>query len=304
MHLVPALRRKAVSVQMKAIRVRYRTRSRWFYVDFLVLSTCFVMVNLFVLQGPSHTRALTSGRLTVEIGEPVSFFAIPRPQLTAAFRRSSELVLGSWLSLPASRVFLFGQRGQFDPTGRLVAQLELLFGRGRLLFIGELPCGYEDRPLIREWFKMGMRLVTSGFAVFLNADIIVPWAWLARGCAILRSLNLCNGLVYGTRTDVRVSPALKFVNVSSSSFLRDLESYCLTHARLNYVCGMDLVLVHSSFSALVWDELPDFVIGLCYWDVFFQGWANRRCQTVAVLFRPTIFHLDHLFHASSPDAFK
>jgi hypothetical protein len=57
--------------------------------------------------------------------------------------------------------------------------------------------------------------------------------------------------------------------------------------------GMDVVMVHSSFRGLAWQELPDFVIGMCVWDNFFMGWANYGCNTVSMNFEVKLFHVDH-----------
>jgi hypothetical protein len=75
--------------------------------------------------------------------------------------------------------------------------------------------------------------------------------------------------------------------------MANLVHYLEGHVRGDNPFGMDIVFVHSSFCQLEWAELPDFVVGMCVWDNYFMGWANRRCNTVTMNFNVRVFHVDH-----------
>lgn len=183
----------------------------------------------------------------------------------------------------------------YDPYDQVLPQIYKQFGRDTIQFAGDLPTGYEGRPLIREWFKLGMSLVDRGFVCFLNGDIILPKDWMRTAYRVFDTMQdkLNTTLVYGTRTDVHQSDQLWTLDQNDPLFLENLAQYLSSKVRCNNPYGMDLVMVDSSFRALNWDELPDFVVGMCVWDNFFQGWANKRADTVSMNFNPRMYHVDH-----------
>lgn len=226
--------------------------------------------------------------------EQVSFVTVPRPQVRKLDVRVSVLVLSSWLSFPCSEVVLACRRETYDPFNQVLPVIVQVFGCSRLRFAGDLPTGYDNRPLVREWFKLGVNEVKRGYLCFLNGDIIPSYEWFYAAMRVFRALGRpSNTVVFGTRTEVRPARCFWTINASAPSYRYHLESCLRRSFSWNNPWGMDLVLFHSTFSELDWNVLPDFVVGMCVWDNFFQGWANCRCETVAMDFYPMVFHVSH-----------
>jgi hypothetical protein len=234
--------------------------------------------------------------LPSEANFPVTFITIPKPQLLHDQIDMAKLVLTIWLSYPGSHVVIFSTAAEYDPLNMIIPYITARFGTGRFTFVEGLPTGYEGRPLVREWFRAGTSRVKSGFLCFTNGDMIVPPEWMSAARRVFDSFDkaeLARTLIFGTRTDVRRSSQLFEIDPNSPFFLQDLSRYLDAHIKGDNPYGMDLVMIHSSFAALRWEDMPDFVIGMCVWDNFFMGWATSACTTVTMDFQVRLFHVDH-----------
>jgi hypothetical protein len=230
----------------------------------------------------------------------VTFVTVPKPQRLPEQIEIAKIVLAVWLTYPFTRIIMYTTLSDYDPTLQLHSFLKANFWLDRVIFAGDLKPGYEHRPLVREWFIQGFRAVPNGYICFLNGDIIIPPLWMNTALAIFdtfRDTKLRETLVYGTRTDVHQNPDILRIPLTGPNFFRNLVNYLEEHVRCNNPFGMDVVFVHSSFNALNWDDLPDFVVGMCVWDNFFMGWANGHCNTVTMDFHPRMFHVDHAANA-------
>ena len=237
--------------------------------------------------------------------EQITFITIPRPQKRERDILMSIRVLAAWLSFPFARVILAINENSYDPQNRVLPMVARVFGRSRLRFTGDLPTGYDNRPLIREWFKMGTREVRDGYLCFLNGDIIPSYQWLHVSMRVFRTLNKRNRtVIYGTRTHISEKKELWKLNISDVNYRQQLERYCTDNVKWHNPNGMDLFLIHATMSVLNWDDFPDFVVGMCVWDNFFQGWANTRCDTVTLNFDPMLFHVEHQQNACNSTNFK
>ena len=237
--------------------------------------------------------------------EQLSLVTIPKPQTHKSDVRVSILVLSAWLSLSVSKVILASKKETYDPQGWVLPTIFRVFGESRVRFAGDLGVGYGERPLIREWFNLGVREVTLGYLCFLNADIVPSGDWFRVAMRAVRTLDSPSStIIFGTRTEVRPTRNLWTLNISDPLYRYRLESYLRESQWWNNPWGMDVVLFHSSFRALKWELFPDFVVGMCVWDNYFQGWANRNCQTVSMDFYPMVFHLSHGANACNQSNLK
>ena len=234
--------------------------------------------------------------------EKVTFVTVPRPQLLDYDVRVSVLVLSLWLRLPDVQVVLVANRSTYDVTKRIVPTVEGLFGTGCLTFSGEVAYGFAQRPLVREWFYRGVNSVQDGYLCFLNSDILPTRKWLHTAKRIFKTLNSRETtVILGVRTHVRrVASHLFSLDPSRDSFLDLFERYCERWKGSNNGKGMDLAMFHKRLSCLDWRGFPDFVVGLCVWDNYFQSWSTSCCQTVTMNFDPMLFHLDHGENACNP----
>jgi hypothetical protein len=205
----------------------------------------------------------------------------------------AKVVLQVWLTYPFTRVLMFANQSEYDPLDEIVPFVHATFGPDRLSFGGNLSTGYEGRPLIRSWFTEGFRLVKTGYLCFINGDIIITPLWMNTAMAVFDAFGsslVYKTLIYGTRTDVHRRPI--GIPRNSTDYVDRLVAWLGANERCNNPYGMDLVLVHSSFS-LLWHELPDFVVGMCVWDNFFMAYANPRANTVTMDFGAKVYHVDH-----------
>jgi hypothetical protein len=228
--------------------------------------------------------------------EGVTFITVPKPQTIDDQIEMAKLVLTVWLSYEFTNILMFTTEDEYDPLHRVLPPIRETFGPNRISFYSNLSTGYENRTLVRAWFVEGFRLVRTGYICFTNGDIIIPPLWMQTASDVFfafREAEKSRTIVYGTRTDVHRLPEIFNISLSQPGFMTELVDYLKSHVRCNNPYGMDIVFMHSSFNALDWTELPGFVVGMCVWDNFFMGWANRRCNTVTMNFNPRIFHVDH-----------
>ena len=282
-------------------RLMFWNRAFRLMIAYLLVTQCFVG---FCLSLCWRQHSPETGKFLVTTRQKVTFLPLPRPQTTERLARMSILFLSSWLALD-SRVYLVASRETFDPHGWVLPVLERVHGLASLRLLGDLPTGYDGRPLVREWFLKGFEAVREGYICFLNADIYVTRQWLQVARNTFDSLPYRERvLIFGTRSDVFRNISVEKLDPLSQTLLDDLDNYCTCNFNRDYEDGMDAVFVHSSFNRLNWTEFPDYVIGLCWWDRFFQGWANHRCETVAMMFCPRLFHIDHGGNACNVTNFR
>jgi hypothetical protein len=142
----------------------------------------------------------------------------------------------------------------YDPLNEIIPFIDKTFGRDRLSFSSPLPTGYENRPLIREWFTQGFQKVKNGYICFINSDIIISPLWMNTAMAIFEAFpnNKQQVLIYGVRTDVHRRPGIFAIPQSPSNWFNEFMEWLGENARSNNRYGMDAFLVHSSFTALKW----------------------------------------------------
>jgi hypothetical protein len=233
----------------------------------------------------------------------LTFVTVPKPQTAPDQIEMAKTVLAAWLAYPFARVLMLANASEYDPTGAIVPDARARFG-ARLAFGGRLSAGYGGRPLVRDWFAEGLRLVPAGFVCFVNGDVIVTPLWMNAAIAAFEALGRgarASALIYGTRTDVHRRPGVLAVARERADFLPALAASLAANARYDNARGMDAALVHATFDALRWAEIPDFVVGMCVWDNFFMGYANVRAATVTMDFGPKVFHVDHAANACNDE---
>jgi hypothetical protein len=247
-------------------------------------------VELDVLRGKALRNCPCDFKLT--------FLTIPRPYSDLSEDMASRSIMGlsNWLRISGSRVIIFLSESEFDPYGRIIPYVTKIFGRDRIQFAGSLANGLYDRPLIREWFSHGFRMVDQGYLLFLNADMYVPDQWVDAACGVFQAFEDSvrqNVVLFAVRDDTDHSPDFDNLNISSESFHSDLFRLLKENSKGPNPWGMDGAFMHSSFHCLNWTLFPDFVIGKPIWDNFFMGVANDQCETVTMNFDPPIYHLSH-----------
>ena len=278
-------------------------------VSGLLPSLTFFLGYLLILSERDLPLPLTSlnmydGRLPCE---PITFLTVPKPQRKKLQVRRSIIVLSNWLAFPNSKVVMMTDPATYDPTGAVLPVLEQMFGPRirRIVFAGELPAGYSERPIVREWFRVGQAVVRSGYLCFLNGDIIVSRKWMKTAMRVFTGLkDKERVLVFGTRTDVRQWRGFYNIDVQSPTFVSDLENYCESNRMFDNFWGMDLFMIHSSMPAWNVSDIPEYVIGLCVWDNWFMSWATRNFETVTMNFNPMLCHVNHERNACNGTNFE
>jgi hypothetical protein len=245
-----------------------------------IVQLVFFAIAVFFPSSRPNRRLFLAPSDTGPFGpnDSITFITVPKPQTIDDQIEMAKLVLTVWLSYPSSSVIMFTTESEYDPLHRVLPYINEVFGPNRIHFFSDLPTGYENRTLVRSWFTEGLNLVQNGYICFTNGDIIILPLWMQTAQSIFRafdSTERATTIVYGTRTDVHRRDGIFEIPLSNSNFLKDLHKYLDSNVRCNNPYGMDIVFVHASFSGLNWDELPDFVVGMCVWDNFFMGWATK-----------------------------
>ena len=71
--------------------------------------------------------------------DEITFISVPPPTLKPGAYNRTKLAISSWLaSSTFSKVLLFVNRTEFDPSEKLPNELDQLFGRGRVIYGGQV----------------------------------------------------------------------------------------------------------------------------------------------------------------------
>lgn len=231
-----------------------------------------------------------------------SFVSVPKSQRTPEQISRSLLILTSWLRFENVRVVLACSEQYFDPTRAILPKIRVEYG-DRIYCTGNLATGYQGRPLIREWFLVGMRNVTSDFLVFLNSDIFVTPEFMRIIPCVFDAFPVpqqSKVVLFGGRVNLNHSDhglRVLWDSGNATGFETRFSSYVRSNYHSNLRFGLDAIVVQSRFNGLDLSRLPDFVVGMCAWDNFFMAWANSQCLTVTTQFVVPVYHINHGMHA-------
>jgi hypothetical protein len=261
-----------------------------FHLLFFSISTYFFTKSILFFGIPAGVQ------LGIPPSQTLTFIFVPKPYPSPYEIAMAKIILQVCLSYPFTQILMFRNQTEYDPSNEIVPFIHQMFSPDRLQFAAALPTGYKNRPLLRNWFIEGCRLVKHGYLCFLNGDMIIPPFWMNAAMAIFEvfhETNLSKTLIYGIRTDVYRRDGIFELSRKKSTFVYDLVAWITKNIRGDGPYGMDVVLIHSSFDALNWTQLPDFVLGMPIWDNYFMGWANQRVNTVSMNFGAKIYYIDH-----------
>jgi hypothetical protein len=244
---------------------------------------------------PACARPLSSAHPSLD---EITFVSVPRPNLSASAHGRTKLAIASWLcASPSARVLLFVNRTEFDPSGRLPAELDRLFG-ARVIYGGPIKRDFGGVPYIDDWFRQAVRRAPSRFVCLINADILLSAAWLARAKQVYRAIGDAPIVVIGQRIDFDLNETLfAELSFSQGSLLPEIDAMVRKSRHSEHSpYGVDNFLFEIERLPFDPERIPPFIMGRYNWDNWVIGYLNGICDTVTFNLNPPIYHINHKRH--------
>ena len=213
--------------------------------------------------------------------------------------RRMRLAIASWLACsPSSRVLLFVQRNEFDPSGKFPAELDKEFGEGRIIYAGGIRSDHNGVPYINEWFIEGVKYTPSKYICFINSDILLSSKWLPRLKQVFTAMEEKKPLIIGQRIDFDLKDSLyDELRFDQQHMLGDIDA--MVNKSRNSVhspYGIDFFAFRADAVPFDVEMVPPFIMGRYNWDNWLIGWFNKICDTVTFNLDPPIYHMNHIRH--------
>lgn len=285
-----------------------------FFVTLRSLSTSRLNYSIFLsLVLPDfycNCDKAGSQRIIYSEIDEITFISVPN-RYNTSLKPSMKVAISSWLaSSPKSHVILFIDRKEFDNTDQFPEELEKIFGKDRVTYIGNIRKDLHGIPYINEWFIQGVLQSRSKYMAFINADIIVSSKWLKRVKQVYSIPQLKDKplVLMNQRIDfdlkkedfVSISFTDYFNENNESILLNQIESmiYNSTH-RNHSPDGIDCFTFRKDKLPFDPTLIPPFIIGRFVWDNWLVGWLNTICDTVTFHTDPPIYHVNHIRHVNN-----
>lgn len=239
--------------------------------------------------------------------EDMTFITIPYPLKNRHHYMTMKLSISSWLSLSdKTRVLLFICQQEFDKTGQFTSEIEKIFGKNRLIFIGDVCSNSKGIPLINEWFIQGIKQSSSKYVTFINSDIVISPKWWKTVKKILTIPNFSEKpfVILARRLNVRLNYSkingINFSRYKKKPFklLKILDSIILnsTYQKLSSKRAIDIFTFRADEPPFNPTDIPPFLIGRYAWDNWIFGYLNKYCDTVFLGKYGLVYHIEHKHH--------
>ncbi|OHT04766.1 hypothetical protein TRFO_06211 [Tritrichomonas foetus] len=232
--------------------------------------------------------------------DELTFVSVPRPLKKDKQKRTMKLALSSWLACsPKSRVLLFIERDEFDPTGKIPDEIDNIFGKDRVIYAGGIRCDHSGVPYIHEWFIQGIKQSPSKYITFINSDILLSENWLKRVKQIFNIMDDKPTVLIGQRIDFDLKGE-KFQKLifSQDKLLNSIDNMVQESKHSDHSpFGIDTFTFRADKPPFDPEMIPPFMMGRYNWDNWLIGWFNRICDTVTFNLDPPIYHINHNRHS-------
>ena len=262
----------------------------------------FTMLNNKTCPHSSTTqcpRCPTDTPIIYKDIEELTFITVPRPFMNGEIFERNKLAIHSWLSCSnRSRVLLFVNRTEFDPSGEFPKLLDNLYGSNRIEYLGPIRSDHNNIPYIDDWFRKGAMYSKSKYVCFINGDIVLSSMWLRRVKQVLTVMSGKPTVLIGQRIDFQLNKKkLLELNYGSDSFLEEIDDMVESSPHEEHSpYGIDTFTFDVENIPFNIDLIPSFYMGRYNWDNWLVGWLNQICETVTFNLDPPIYHINHRRH--------
>lgn len=231
--------------------------------------------------------------------DEIAFITVPRPFMNGDIFERNKLAIHSWLSVSnRSRVILFVNRSEFDPSGEFPALLDKLYGSHRIEYRGYIKSDLQGIPYIDHWFIRGLKETESKYVCFINSDIVLSSSWLKRVKQVFSVMKDKKTVLIGQRIDFDLNQwKLKDLNYGSQDFLQQIDKFVMDSNHEDHSpYGIDTFTFRADIPPFNPEMIPPFVMGRYNWDNWLTGWLNTIVDTVTFNLDPPIYHVNHQRH--------
>ena len=275
----------------------------YFYIISLLFITFlnFLIYNLFksnqIIQ--KCERCSDQNQIKFENVEEITFVSVPRPFMKKDVYNRNKLAISSWLSCSnKSKVLLFVNRSDFDPTGEFPNEIDELYGKNRVIYAGPIRSNINNIPYIDEWFKKGIDLSESKYICFINGDIVLSSKWLLRVKQVFQVMKNKSIVMIGQRIDFTLNQGdFQNLRFNSSNLLEEIDNMVENSIHSDHSpYGVDTFTFRIDKLPFNVNLIPPFIMGRYNWDNWLVGYLNSVCETITFNTNPPIYHVDHQRH--------
>lgn len=278
---------------------------------FYVISILFVFfINYFAFKHvmmpqetvnpqPNCPRCPTQTSIKYTDFDEMTFISVPRPFMNGDIFERNKLAIHSWLSASnRTRVILFVNKTEFDPTFKFQNELDRLYGKDRVEYAGYIRSDHNKIPYIDDWFRKGIIFTQSKYVCFINGDIVLSSKWMRRVKQVLTVMKEKPAVLIGQRIDFELDKSmLKHLTYGSKDFLKEIDELVDSSDHQDHSpYGVDTFTFDAENVPFDVDLIPSFYMGRYNWDNWFVGWLNKICETVTFNLDPPIYHVNHQRH--------
>lgn len=273
----------------------------WLIYFVSIISICIINVFLFVFIKSENRNAFcprcsNQKEIIYNEVEEITFITVPRPFLKKNAYKRNKLAISSWLSSSnRSRVILFVNRSEFDPSGEFPNEIEKRYGAERIQYLGPIRSNHNGVPYIDDWFRKGIDFSQSKYVCFINGDILLSSKWLDRVKHVFSAMNEKPVVMIGQRIDFTLTDdEYDRIDFSSHHLLSDIDEMVNRSKHSDHSpYGVDTFTFRVDKPPFDVEMIPPFIMGRYNWDNWLVGWLNTIADTVTFNTNPPIYHVDH-----------
>ncbi|OHT04818.1 hypothetical protein TRFO_27602 [Tritrichomonas foetus] len=279
----------------------------WIIVTTSIFAICLVnIIMLSMSSTPSNCncpKCDSISKIKYNSIDEITFITCPRP-LSPDKYNSMKLALSSWLAAsPKSRILLFVNRSEFDPSDKLPTELDQLFGPGRITYAPSIRHDHKNVPYIDDWFRQGIKQSESKYVSFINSDIPISNDWLRRVKQVFQVMNDKPAVLIGQRIDFDlIDDKFNQLRFDQKHLLKDIDKMVQESPHSDHSpFGIDSFTFRIDSLPFDFEKIPPFIMGRYNWDNWIIGWLNQVAETVTFNLNPPIYHINHKRHNFDPN---
>lgn len=196
-------------------------------------------------------------------------------------------------------VILFIDRSVYNYKFHLADHLDQLYGHNRVLYAGDLRLNLENKPYFRDWILEGLRLATSNYVCFPNADIILSPNWLNTTKNVFKVLGSSETFLIGGRINFDSFEDVSFgkFHFGEKVLLKELEKEILAHPHTMYsFAGIDTFTFRKDVNLFDGNKIPPFIKSYFRYDNWLTGWMISFRRVASFRFIVPVYHWNHTYN--------
>jgi hypothetical protein len=229
--------------------------------------------------------------------DEITYSVVPKPIRSRLDLLRHKIAMSALLaSSPKARLIVFIDKTDFEPTGRLMTQLEQLYGPNRIRFYGELRKCHKNIPFIDDWIIESFGICYTKFLCLINADILLCRNWFPTVKNVYRVLSDKSVFIVGERIDFFFEGDDETkVSLHPSKVLREIDQLVSRSLHNHYSpLGNDYFVFDREKDQFDPSLFPPFKMGHYSWDPTLSCHVQRTATSVSFNTNVPVYHLSHV----------